>query len=332
MHSAIQARVPTLPTPTTLRAKCDEPVVPEQPAALRRERLEVSAVHRVQPLPQLLVLGVRSELLDRHDQRGVADDARLAVDLVGELGKGLQVVARAGLGQDRARPLGLPPIELGPVAREQRLAVEQRVPDGEGAHAREFAHRGPVAGDRVEHDPAAMGRREPLLAPGDHDAGGKSLDVPLPRPGMRLVEVVEVECEPPLRRAEQTEVRQMRVAAQLHGPAARRRRGQIGGHDERGAAEEGERRGEHPAVADRHQLRHSRGVLAAEQVDRIRTRRRGLPRGVGATRDGRAHRLAALRRRRHRSVRPAADSASRQPCRDLLQQPGVAVRIAERRE
>ena len=59
-----------------------------------------------------------------------------------------------------------------------------------------------------------------MLASRDDDAGGEPLDVPLPGPRVGLVEVVEVERQPPLRRAEQAEVRKVRVAAELHGPAA----------------------------------------------------------------------------------------------------------------
>ena len=42
-------------------------------------------------------------------------------------------------------------------------------------------------------------------------------DVPLERAGQRLVEVAQVERQLPLRRGPQSEVQDVRVAAQLHG-------------------------------------------------------------------------------------------------------------------
>ncbi len=59
-------------------------------------------------------------------------------------------------------------------------------------------------------------------------ARSQALDVPLPRPGQRLVEVVDVEDEPALGRGEDAEVREVRVAAALHRQPGPRRRGEIG--------------------------------------------------------------------------------------------------------
>ena len=55
-----------------------------------------------------------------------------------------------------------------------------------------------------------------VVARGDQHAHGQALDVPLPRARERLVEVVEVEHQPPLGRGEHAEVRQVRVPAALH--------------------------------------------------------------------------------------------------------------------
>ena len=111
--------------------------------------------------------------------------------------------------------------------------------------------------------------REAVVARGDQHAHGQALDVPLPRPGQRLVEVVDVEHQPPLGRGEHAEVRQVRVAAALHRQSRARRRRQVAGHDQRRAAVERERRDEHAPVADRHELGHARLGLALEQLDRI---------------------------------------------------------------
>ena len=112
--------------------------------------------------------------------------------------------------------------------------------------------------------------REAVVARGDQDARGEPLDVPLPRAGQRLVEVVDVEHQAPLGRGEHAEVGQVRVPAALHPQAGARRRGEIVRHDLRGAAVEGERRDEHPPVADRDELRDPRLRLALEQLNRIR--------------------------------------------------------------
>ena len=118
------------------------------------------------------------------------------------------------------------------------------------------AHRRAVALGRRQHDLAAVLGREPVVPPGHGEAGRQPLDVPLERPGQRLVEVVDVEDQAPLRGGERAEVGQVRVPAQLHPQPRRRRGGQIRRHRQRRAAVERERRHQHPPVPDRHQLRH----------------------------------------------------------------------------
>ena len=58
------------------------------------------------------------------------------------------------------------------------------------------------------------------IASGDGEAGHQPFDVPLERARQRLVEVVDAEDELPVRGGEDTEVGQMRVAAQLHSQVA----------------------------------------------------------------------------------------------------------------
>jgi hypothetical protein len=86
---------------------------------------------------------------------------------------------------------------------------------------------------------------------------------------MGLVEVVEVEHQAPFRGGEHPEIAQVGVPAQLgieRGPGSA---GQVGGHQQRRAAIEGELRHQHPSIPDRHQIRHPVGGLAVQQVDRI---------------------------------------------------------------
>jgi len=71
----------------------------------------------------------------------------------------------------------------------------------------------------------SVGLGQPDLAPGDDDAGGQPLDVPLPGCGKRFVEIIDVEDDAPLGRGETAEVGQMSVAAGLNADAGNRRRG-----------------------------------------------------------------------------------------------------------
>ena len=65
-------------------------------------------------------------------------------------------------------------------------------------------------------------RVEAPVAPRDGEARDQPLHVPLERAGQRLVEVVHAEDEPAVRRGEDAEVRQVRVAAELRvQPGAR---------------------------------------------------------------------------------------------------------------
>ena len=132
--------------------------------------------------------------------------------------------------------------------------VEPRVPDLEVRHRREPPHPLAVFACDAEHDLVALRLREVAVAAADLEARGESLHVPFERAGQRLVEVVEVEDEVPLGRRVAADVGEMRVAAELRlEPDARRRR-EIVRHDRGRAAVERERRDEHAAVADRHEL------------------------------------------------------------------------------
>ena len=136
----------------------------------------------------------------------------------------------------------------------------------------------------------------PLLAGRDHDARREPLDVPLPRPGQRLVEVVRVEDERSLWRGEQPEVREVGVAAGLDDDVAPRRGRQVEGHDGRRAAIEREGRGGHPSVAQRQQVLEPVRLLGEDDRDGIPARRRARGRhGCFAARAGGPSRPTAAR-------------------------------------
>ena len=123
---------------------------------------------------------------------------------------------------------------------------------------------------------------EAAVAPRHGEARDQPFEVPLERAGQRLVEVVEVEHQRPIGRRVRTEVRQVRIAAELGVDARPRQPGEVGRHQVGGAAVEGEGRDEHPPVAQRHQLRDARRRLLLEQLDRTAPIWRRLPGSVGA--------------------------------------------------
>ena len=138
----------------------------------------------------------------------------------------------------------------------------------------ELPHRCAVALDACEHDLAALLGREAVVAPGDGEAGRQPFDVPLEGAGQGLVEVVDVENEPTLGRCEGTEVGQVRVPAQLDPQSRTSGCGQVGRHGQRCSTVVGERRDQHPAVPDRHQLGHPGGRLTQQEADRVPVRAR----------------------------------------------------------
>ena len=99
----------------------------------------------------------------------------------------------------------------------------------------------PVRAGRGEHDVVAHGPREAPLPADDVQARAQAFDVPLPRPGHRLVEVVDVEDEVALGARELAEVRDVRVATRLHAQARHRIRREVHRHHRGRAPEERER-------------------------------------------------------------------------------------------
>lgn len=187
----------------------------------------------------------------------------------GQLREGLQVGARAGpVGRRGEPPSGLAAQPVRP-DRVQVVGAVLRVPDVEGAHAGELAHPLPVAPHARPHGGRAPSAGEPVGAAGDGQARGEPLDVPLPRAGERLVEVVDVEDQVPLGGGEQPEVQHVGVTAQLHRDPRVGRGAEIRGHDRRSAPVEAERRLQHAAVAERHQLRDPGRRLRLQDADRI---------------------------------------------------------------
>ena len=242
------------------------------------------------------------DVFDWRDHRRVGGDPHFAVDDLGQLLERSQ----AGLAPC-LRGILLVALELfwcrslSPL-RDDLVDVEARVPEIEVAHAGVAYDRLPVgAPDHRVHGAPLLVVEAPVAAR-DGEAGGKALQIPLERPGQGLVEVVDAEDQLPVGRREGSEVREMRVTAELRVQARPRHSRQIRRHQVGGAAVERERGDEHPAVADRHELRHARLGLLLEQLDRRAPQGRSLPVGVGGTWHIATRRLAASRALARREV------------------------------
>ena len=135
-------------------------------------------------------------------------------------------------------------------------------------------------------------RGEVAVAPGDREARRETLDVPLPGPRKGLVEVVDVHHQTAIRCGEDTEVREVGIAACLDAQPGLGGLREVHRHDRRRAAKERERRGEHPPVADRHELLDAALGLVLEHLDRISAARGRLPFPVARARNLLPRRLA----------------------------------------
>ena len=111
-------------------------------------------------------------------------------------------------------------------------------------------------------------------------------------PGKRLVEVVDVQHQTAIGGGEDAEVREVGIAACLDPQPGLGGLREVHRHDRRGATKERERRGQHPPVADRHQLGHAGRGLVLEHVDRISPAAGRLPFPVARARDPLSRRLA----------------------------------------
>ena len=191
-----------------------------RPDAADADHLE-SEVHEAVALQEVApVLGHRRAVVSEDLLQGlraahplevyVGDDGRVVEDHPASVHDGRQLlegvhpVALAGLAEDRlevpaasgafsalessGRLGGLPDVGLG----------DRGVPDSHEAHPREAGHPLAITADRGHRRIAVLGDAEATRLAGDDDARGEPLDIPLPGPGQRLIEVVGVEDERPL--------------------------------------------------------------------------------------------------------------------------------------
>ncbi len=263
----------------------------EQLLAVALEAGAIGVQHLLEQLLHGAATLVPHELLAGDEQRRFAAESDLAVDGLGQLLQRPQAVLGARLADSLADPLQL--LRVVVFDRRQRLFdVEARVPDVEVALGGEVAHRLAVGANHGPDDLHPRLAPQAVFAGGDREAGAEALDVPLPRPGQRLVEVVEVEDEAPVGGGEGAEVGEVGIAAGLHAQARDRGPRQVGSHHRGGAAVEGERRGRHSPVADRDQLRDPRARLPLEDLDRVLAVLGRAPAGVAGARRARTRRLS----------------------------------------
>ena len=170
------------------------------------------------------------------------------------------------------------------------VGVEARIPDLDVPLPCEGTHCLAIGANDLEHGGATLGLPEAAISAGDLEARREAFEVPLERPGQRLVEVVDVEDEIPLGRGEAAEVRQVCVAAKLSFQARPRCPREVVRHDRGRTPIEGERGDEHASVTDRDQLWHPRGPLPLEQRNGVAVRCE-LERSVALPRDVAASRL-----------------------------------------
>ena len=220
----------------------------------------------------------RREVLDRNDQRWVRDDAALAVDLGGQLRERLHAVPGPGLGQV-LRGLGLL------LASSCCLcSSENSFPTSMWAYhtsrlriAAACAIRARYSATPAATIPRRAAGSNPRSRPAISKLAASRLTSHSQGPGSVSSKSLMSNIVLPLRGREHAEVRQVRVTADLRVEPGTRRGGQVGGHDQRRAAVERERRDQHPAVPDRDQLGDPAGGLLLEQRDGVGSVRGGLP-------------------------------------------------------
>ena len=222
--------------------------------------------------------------------------------IVGELAERPEAVLGPRLSEILLHHLATLRARLAAELTQQILDVHPRVPQIERLHRPQRADRIAIRPRHCHVHPTPPVGAKPEVASGHSEARHEALQIPLKRPRQRLVEIVDVEHQPPVGRGERAKVRQVGVTAQLHAQPTVGRAREIRRHQVRGTPIKGKRRDQHPAVANRHELRHTRRGLFLQQLNRIAPIRRRRPLAVHPPRHFRPRRLPSRRTLRHRQV------------------------------
>src|SRR6266700_184030 len=138
------------------------------------------------------------------------------------------------------------------------------------AHVAILPHVLAIRLDTIEDSLPVRRGREAVCTPAENNAGGKSLDIPFPGTGERLVKVIHIEDLIAFRGGVDAKVVEMRVATDLHLDPSDRSCSHILRHDDRRPAQKGKRRGCHALIAKRHEMCQAGAVLFLQQTERIR--------------------------------------------------------------
>ena len=147
--------------------------------------------------------------------------------------------------------------------------IDPGVPDLQESHRRVVGHLGAVTADGQARRGVGVPVREAVVSRRHGEAGRQALDIPLERRRERLIEVIDVEDQPPVGRGEHAKVQQVSIAARLHPDISGGRVRQIPRHRRGRAAEVGKRRGGHAPVPDRQQIWYPRLGLLLQGGDRV---------------------------------------------------------------
>ena len=179
------------------------------PVALQRVPILVEQL--LDDLAHLVGLFSGEELAERYDQGRLIHDLATSVDDLGQPLDGAVAGLLARLLDDLLAFLA----SLLRCEGEQLLGVDAHVPELEIVRSRSLAHRRAVPGGSRHRHLALRVAVHPVLTGGEHEAGREAFQVPFPGTREGFVEVVDIEEECAVGCAEQTEIGEMGVAAEL---------------------------------------------------------------------------------------------------------------------
>ena len=99
---------------------------------------------------------------------------------------------------------------------DQVFHVDVRVPDIQDVHLAELCQSLSVGSDACGCCVPGKTVAEAVVSAGENEAGGQALYIPFPGGGERLIQIIDVENDPSLRRGKCAEVEKMTIAASLN--------------------------------------------------------------------------------------------------------------------
>src|SRR6185312_13128835 len=99
--------------------------------------------------------------------------------------------------------------------RQHILGIHLRIPQREIIHCREPGKPSTIRGDGATDTLVTHSGAKPGDTSRHHETGRQPFDIPFPVTAKRLIKVIEIEDELPLRRREQPKIVEMRIATGL---------------------------------------------------------------------------------------------------------------------